>query len=62
MAVEGFEESGSLMIEIIDQIVQASTGVLMWMSAVIFLVGLAMIIVSYFIKDKPQASEAPAQK
>lgn len=58
------EQAGSLIARVINQLLDSSAGILLWVSVVVLVVGLGMIIGSYFFKgtDTKAAPKAPPSK
>ncbi len=53
-----FVQSGSLVVDLVNQILDAGAGYLMWTSVVVLVIGIIMIILSYILKG-PAAPQAP---
>ncbi len=58
------KETGSIIIDLVNQIFNAGAGVLLWTSVCVFIIGLGMIIASYIIKGAqgPSGSDQKGQK
>lgn len=54
---ENTKNSGSIFAELIDQIMRAQMGVVRWTSLVVLVVGLILIIVSYFVREQAKVSQ-----
>jgi len=57
-----FKETGSIVIDLVNQIFDASAGVLLWTSVIIFVIGLGMIVASFIVKGSSGSSSSVQRK